>query len=101
MKTLKQLNPNDQNIVIRAKAAATITLGTPVKLAVNATYYGYAMVEQIPYQRARTAQEAPQADLVAALAAAPLALEFEALPLPFLASLAIGACLDLFLEGRC
>lgn len=49
MKTLKQLNPNDQNIVIRAKAAATITLGTPVKLAVNATYYGYAMVEQIPY----------------------------------------------------
>jgi len=49
MKTLKQLNPNDQNIVIRAKAAATLTLGTPVKLAVNATYYGYAQVEQIPY----------------------------------------------------
>lgn len=49
MKTLKQLNPNDQNIVIRAKCAATVRLGTPVKLAVNSTYYGYAMVQQIPY----------------------------------------------------
>ncbi len=49
MKTLKTLNPNDNNIVIRAKCAATLTLGTPVKLAVNATYYGYAQVQQLPY----------------------------------------------------
>lgn len=49
MKTLKQLNPNDNNLVIRAKAAATLRLGQPVKLAVNSTYYGYAMVQQVPY----------------------------------------------------